>query len=170
VLICFLTAGCDPETGRRFELECPVLNAEGYLPEKYTCDGENVSPPFDWFATRFGAMSFALIVEEIDPATGKAGTRVNWIFYNIPPTSLSLPEATSPKTWLGGGGDHGLTEEGPGYSGPCPVRGETVHFRARMFALRSGLRLDMPTREDLLGAMTGRIMATGEIRGKYRCN
>src|SRR5271166_4100550 len=91
------------------------------IPEDYTCDGANVSPPLEWSGVPSNAKSLALIVEDPDapdPAAPKT-TWIHWILYNIPPSVPALPEDLArhgaPAGALDGLNDWMKT----GYGGPC---------------------------------------------------
>src|SRR5262245_57455570 len=65
--------------------------AEGQaIPVKYTCDGENISPPLRWDGAP-QAQSFALIVDDPD---APGGTFTHWVLYNIPGSQRELPEGS----------------------------------------------------------------------------
>lgn len=142
--------------------------AGGAIPEKYTCDGVDMSPPLKWFRIPSRAITLALVMED---AAGFA----HWILFNIPPHIRALPEGI-PKIpvltsypWLGHMGTHGNNEYGkPGYSGPCPLRGETHRYIFRMYALDRVL--DLPPRTSktrFKNAIEGHVIAEGELAGVY---
>lgn len=56
------------------------------MPARYTCQGEDVSPPLSWQGVPDAARSLALIMDDPDapdPAAPKM-TWVHWVLYNIP--------------------------------------------------------------------------------------
>ena len=92
----------------------------GEIPPKYTCEGDDVSPPLSWSGLPQGAKSLALIVDDPDapdPAAPKM-TWVHWVLYDLPPAAGGLPEAVKslPPGTLEGLNDWKRT----GYGGPCP--------------------------------------------------
>ena len=94
----------------------------GHIPSKYTCEGEDVSPPLAWEGVPDGAKSLALIIDDPDAPDPKAPKMV-WVHsvvLNIPPSAKSLPEnagkARLPQGTLLGLNDFKKTE----YGGPCP--------------------------------------------------
>jgi len=141
--------------------------AEGaMIPVKYTCDGQNVSPPLAWTDLPGGAKSLALICDDPD---APAGTWVHWVAFNLPPDLAGLPEGVptekAPKT----GGVQG-TNSGRriGYSGPCPPSGTHRYF-FKLYALDNTLSLDSnATAKDVQAAMKGHILAEAQLMGRYK--
>jgi Raf kinase inhibitor-like YbhB/YbcL family protein len=92
------------------------------IPERYTCDGANVSPPLHWSGVPSNAQSLALIVEDPDAPDPNAPktTWIHWILYNIPPTVRAFPENLA-RHGLPAGALDGLNDWMKiGYGGPCP--------------------------------------------------
>lgn len=75
-----------------FTLTSPAFNHDGLIPEKYTCDGANISPPLEWHDAPAETGSYALICDDPD---APSGTWVHWIVYDIPATETRL-EAKQP--------------------------------------------------------------------------
>jgi Phosphatidylethanolamine-binding protein len=73
-------------------LNSPAFKQSGHIPSKYTCEGEDVSPPLAWEGVPCGAKS--LIIDDPDAPDPKAPKMVwvHWVVYNIPPDTTSLPE------------------------------------------------------------------------------
>ena len=65
----------------------------GMIPAKYTCDGQNISPPLKWEQIPKGTKSFALISDDPD---APMGTWVHWVMWNIPAEANGLPENIPP--------------------------------------------------------------------------
>lgn len=130
------------------------------IPAKYTCDGENVSPPLRFGDIPSGAQSFVLINDDPD---APMGTWVHWVVYNIAPTVTDVPEGMIPA-----GGAEGKTSFGhPGYGGPCPPAG-THRYIFKLYALDTIVRFaETPTAEELEYAMQGHILARAELVGLY---
>ncbi len=134
------------------------------IPKKYTCDGENVSPPLQWSGFPKKTKSFALIVEDPD---APSGTVDHWILYNIPLDVNSLSENIQdyPKGTLGGKNFKGSTT----YSGPCPPDKEHRYF-FKIYALDSKLDLkEGATKQELLSAMEKQkhILEQAQLIGRY---
>jgi Raf kinase inhibitor-like YbhB/YbcL family protein len=142
----------------------------GKIPRRYTCEGEDVSPPLSWTDAPPGTKSFALIVEDPDAPDPEAPkmTWVHWVLYNLPPETRGLEEGVPvdrlPAGTLEGRNDWKRT----GYGGPCPPIGRHRYFH-RLYALDARLPdLDAPTRARLLEAMEGHILAGAELIGTYQ--
>lgn len=135
------------------------------IPRKYTCDGEDVSPPLAWSDVPEGTKSLALISDDPD---APVGTWVHWVLYNIPADATELPEGVPSDQTLENGARHGITDfRRPGYGGPCPPGG-THRYYFKVYALDAALDLDPgATKAQLLAAMEGHILAEGQLMGKY---
>jgi Raf kinase inhibitor-like YbhB/YbcL family protein len=137
------------------------------IPEKFTCDGENVSPQLSWSHAPTNTKSFALIVEDPD---APAGTWTHWVLFNIPASERSLTEGTPQTGELPGGEEQGKNDFGKtGYGGPCPPPGNPHRYFFKLYALSSTLNLAPGgSKQDLLHAMEGYILAQTEIVGIYK--
>ena len=147
-----------------FEITSTAFQPNGMIPTKYTCDGEDVSPPLAWKEAPAGTESFALISDDPD-APGK--TWVHWVLYNVPATANGLPEGGL-QSGVIDAGEEGSTDFGRvGYGGPCPPSG--VHrYYFKLYALDTTLSLpSSTTRKDLEKAMQGHTLAQAELMGKY---
>ncbi len=136
------------------------------IPTRYTCDGEDVSPPLSWTELPPETGSFALICEDPD---APVGTWDHWVLFNIPASATGLPEAVPATATLDDGSVHGNNSWGRlGYGGPCPPGG-THRYIFSLFALN--IKLDLKsgaTKSGLLKAMEGHILARTRLMGKYR--
>jgi Raf kinase inhibitor-like YbhB/YbcL family protein len=89
------------------------------IPQKYTCDGKEVSPPLAWSGVPSGTKSFALICDDPD---APAGTWVHWVLFDLPAGTKELSENIPPKKTLESGAKHGINDFREfGYGGPCPL-------------------------------------------------
>ena len=75
-------------------LSSPAFQQNEHIPSKYTCEGEDVSPPLAWEGVPKGAKSLVLVIDDPDAPDPKAPKMVwvHWVVYNMPPDSKSLPE------------------------------------------------------------------------------
>jgi Raf kinase inhibitor-like YbhB/YbcL family protein len=137
----------------------------GLIPRRYTCDGEDVSPPLAWRDAPAGTRSFALICDDPD---APAKVWVHWVIYNLPATVTDLPEAVPPDPELPRGGRQGRNDFGRlGYGGPCPPSGTHRYF-FRLYALDALLDLAPgATKGDLVRKMAGHILAETVLVGRY---
>lgn len=138
----------------------------GMIPKKCTCDGEDVSPPLSWTGIPVAVKGFALICDDPD---APMGTWVHWVLFNLPPETKDLPENIPPQTMLENGAKQGKNDFGKvGYGGPCPPSGVHRYF-FKIYALDLELALEGgATKEQLLNAMQGHILAHGELMGTYK--
>ena len=148
-----------------FELTSAAFANGDPIPMKYTCDDQDVSPPLQWKDPPEGTQSFALINDDPD---APVGTWVHWVLYNLPGSTLSLPEAVQSDADLPGSGRHGQNSWGrPGYGGPCPPGGTHRYF-FKLYALDAELELAAgASKDELLRVMEGHILASTETMGMY---
>lgn len=145
-------------------VQSPAFGHEEVIPSKYTCDGENISPPIAIDAIPAGTVTLTLIVEDPDvPHTIREdGMWNHWVVFNIPPTTTRIGEGEAPK------GVAGITTSGSlTYGGPCPPDGEH-RYMFRVYALDT--TLDLPegaSKEDVLTAMQGHILESTTLMGRY---
>ncbi len=170
LILMVLAAGCLKGGGGMDEKKTlevgSVFHNGGYIPEKFTCDGEDINPPI--FVGNIGkeVKSLAIIVDDPD---APAGTFTHWIAWNIPPRG-EIPEAIpkegiveSPLKIVQGVNDFGKV----GYGGPCPPRG-VHHYHFKVYALDTTLDLRPgATRKELERAMEGHVIQWGELVGLY---
>jgi len=170
-LSCFLTA-CTKESpptqiSITLELTSTAFAAGTSIPVKYTCDGENISPPLAWGEPPPQTRSLALIVDDPD---APIGVFTHWVIFNIPPHIRSLAEALPAQERLENGAVQGKNGFGKlGYAGPCPPRGSPHHYRFTIYALDAVLDLKPgASKKDLLKAMEEHILAQGQLIGIYQ--
>lgn len=138
----------------------------GMIPIKYTCDDVDVSPPLEWDSVPEGTMSLALISEDPD---APAGTWTHWVIFNLPANIRELPEDVPKQRMLKNGAKQGLNDFGRiGYGGPCPPGG-THRYYFGLYALNAKIDLEAgATKEQLLKAMEGHVLAEGQLMGRYK--
>jgi hypothetical protein len=149
-------------------LSSSAFSHQGEIPIRYTCEGEDVSPPLAWSGVPTGAKSLALVVYDPDAPDPKAPrmTWVHWIVYNLPPRSDGLAEggAALPRGTLVGKNDWKRLD----YGGPCPPIGRHRYFH-KLYALDTVLPdLKGPTRADLEKAIAGHLLEEAELVGTYQ--
>jgi len=154
-------------TGMALTITSPAFTDSASIPRKYSCDGNDVSPPLSWSGVPDNAKSLALIMDDPDAPNG---TWTHWVVWNIPVNSTSLPEGVSKTTAsITGGGMQGQNSwPKTGYGGPCPPPGNAHHYYFRLFALDNMLTLpDSTGSAALQRAMTGHIVAQAQTLGMY---
>lgn len=150
------------------ELSSPAFPKGGPIPRKYTCDGEDVSPPLNWSGVPPGAKALVLIMEDPD---APIGVFTHWVLYNIPPSLTGLPEGVPKRPEVEGIGLQGVNDFGRvGYGGPCPPRGHGPHrYFFRLYAVDSQLPLrPRAKKEEALAAIRGHVLAEAEYMGTYQ--
>jgi Raf kinase inhibitor-like YbhB/YbcL family protein len=148
-----------------FELTSTAFAPGEPIPTKYSCDGEDISPPLQWSDPPQGTQSLALIADDPD---APVGTWVHWVLFNLPAEARSLLEAVPPDAERPDGSRHG--ENGWGrldYGGPCPPSGTHRYF-FKLYALDTMLDLDAGAgKKQVLQAMEGHILTETELMGVY---
>jgi Raf kinase inhibitor-like YbhB/YbcL family protein len=142
------------------ELTSSAFDDGEAIPGKYSCEGENVSPPLAWEGLPAGTQSLALVVHDPDAPSGDF---THWVAWNIDPEPGHLEEgASDPGEGVNGRGE-------VGYMGPCPPPGHGAHrYFHQLYALDSTLRLDATAdRERLKQALEGHILADARLVGIY---
>lgn len=147
-----------------------AFDAAGPIPRRYTCQGDDISPPLAWSGVPPQAKSLVLIVDDPDapdPAAPRM-TWVHWLLYNLPPTTVGLAEAVM-QAALPVGTLQGINDwQRVGYGGPCPPIGRHRYFH-KLYALDIVLPdLGQPTKTRLLEAMHGHVLAEAELVGTYQ--
>ncbi|BAB65469.1 YbhB/YbcL family Raf kinase inhibitor-like protein [Sulfurisphaera tokodaii] len=137
---------------------------EDFIPVRYTCDGEDISPEIEWDKVQ-NAKSYALIVEDPD---APGGIFIHWIIYNIKGTKLPENIKKVEKTEFGIQGENDFGKIG--YGGPCPPRTHPPH---RYYFYVYALDTELPERsritaDELKNLMKGHIIDQGVIMGKYK--
>jgi hypothetical protein len=142
------------------KLSSPAFGNNGEIPQKYTCDGDDVNPPLQISGIPEGTQSLVLIVDDPD---APLKTWTHWVVYNIPPGTTSIPENSFPQNAKHGINTGGSTE----YSGPCPPSG-THRYIFKLYALNtidtSEIRRDKASIENF---MKNRIIDQTQLTGVY---
>ncbi len=148
------------------KMESTQFTDSAMIPLRYTCDGQDISPPLSWRNAPAETRGFALICDDPD---APGGTWVHWIAYDIPPDLTGLDEHIKPDRILPNGMVQGTNSWGKiGYGGPCPPGGTHRYF-FKLYALDKKLDLKPGMNKDqLLKAMAGHVLADAQVMGKYR--
>ncbi len=156
---------------QQITIQSKAFGANQTIPKKYTGEGEDVSPPLSWSNLPDGTKELAMIVD--DPDAPIAEPWVHWVLYKIPANTTELPEAVPPaeKVSQPAGALQGVnTADSIGYHGPMPPKGHGVHhYHFKLYALDTPLDLKPgASKKQLLKAMSGHILAEGELVGIYQ--
>lgn len=148
----------------------PAFGNQQSIPTRFTCEGEDVSPPLSWTGAPERAQTLALIVEDPDAPDPAAPKRIftHWLIYNLPPDSTGLPENVG-LDQLPNGARAGRNDfERQEWGGPCPPIGEHRYF-FKLYALDAPLptprELD---RASLYDAIEGHAVDYAEWMGTYQ--
>lgn len=151
--------------GRKMKILSSAFTDGNTIPAKYTCDGQNISPPLEWKDVPMGTKTFALISDDPD---APSGTWVHWVAYNIPSGVTKLDENVRPEKEFSNGMRQGSNDWPKiGYGGPCPPGG-THRYYFKLYAL--DIVLDSKsgaTKAQILNAMKGHVLAEAKLMGNY---
>jgi Raf kinase inhibitor-like YbhB/YbcL family protein len=144
-----------------FALTSDAFEQGAAIPSRYTCEGDDLSPPLSWIDVPDDALSLALICDDPD---APAGTFTHWVAWGIDPSAGGLAEGEpAPREGLNGFGSSG-------YRGPCPPPGHGPHrYFFRLFALDAEPRVEPGAgREALESAIDGHVIDAAELVGTYQ--
>jgi Raf kinase inhibitor-like YbhB/YbcL family protein len=150
-----------------FRLTSSAFESNEPIPRRYTCEGDDLSPPLAWSGTPAGTRSFALVCEDPD---APSGTFCHWGICDIDPSLSSLPEGF-PKQAAVGMARQVTNDFGRfGYGGACPPPGNgTHHYRFRLWALKVARLLVSQGGgcEAIVSAASAQSLAEAELVGTY---
>jgi hypothetical protein len=148
-----------------FSIFTSAFNEGDPIPEKFSCDGENLSPALEWSEVPDRTSSFVLIMDDPDAA---GGTWIHWVLFNIPGEVTALAGSVPSEATLSDGSVHGANSWGRSdYGGPCPPSGTHRYF-FKLYAL--DVTLDLPVGsavETILESMDGHVLAEANLMGTY---
>jgi Raf kinase inhibitor-like YbhB/YbcL family protein len=148
--------------GTTLALSSPAFLDGSRIPARYTCDGEDVSPPLTWTRVPARARSLALLLVDVD---APGGAFVHWSVYDIPRGSSGLATGGVPSGSAEGENSFGR----PGYGGPCPPKGNADHhYVFSLYALDEEPGLPPgATPATVRRALVGHSIATGTATALY---
>jgi Raf kinase inhibitor-like YbhB/YbcL family protein len=158
-----LTAPQNEASMQELKITSSAFTQDGMIPERFTCDGDDLSPPIDISGVPKEAKTLALIMHDPDaPHSGGWTHWVKWNMKNVESGMLNIEEGKEPEG-LAGKGTGGNTA----YQGPCPPSGTHRYFFS-VYALDTLLSLKAgATKTELESAMEGHILAKGELMWRY---
>lgn len=160
-----------------FQLVSPDFPDDGMLTETYAgtgtsprgpwaCGGQNISPALSWSHAPAPTLSFAVVMDDPDAASGRGGN--HWITYGIPAstTSLARGDANEPGKLVSGNSGNGSA-----YHGACAEPGAKAHHFLFMVyaldlapdALKPGL-----TRTEFMQQIQGHNLAEASTVARYQ--
>ena len=136
----------------------------GPIPERYTADGDEMTPPLHWREVPGDTRSLVLLVEDPDAPTPRPF--VHWIAV-MPPDVCTLGFRLAPGPSPVDSGRTSLLRTG--WLGCAPPWGDRAHhYHFQLFALDRPLSLGArPGRSALLRRMRGHVVGFGERVGTY---
>lgn len=156
-------AAVDTSQAIKFSLGSTAFQDSGLIPQKFTCDGGNVSPELNWSGAPIDTKSYALIMDDPD---APGGTFTHWVQFDIPAAYQQLAEGAGANHSIGVGGNNGLGQTG--YLGPCPPSG--IHrYYFRLYALNvPSLNLKAgAARSDVEKALSKHVIGAADAMGRY---
>lgn len=143
----------------KLKIESTAFRNMAAIPKKYTCEGEDLSPPLTLSGIPSNARSVAIIVDDPD---APMGVFVHWVAWNLDPKVTHLDEGAK----VPNEGVNGFRQNR--YRGPCPPPGKPHRYFFKVYALDTSLNLPArATKTELLNAMNGHIVAQGELVGTF---
>ena len=149
-----------PEASASIRLTSPAFADGATIPKRFTCSGEDVSPPLEIRALPEDTSELALIVDDPD-----ANGYVHWSVIGIPADTVAFPEGRVPAGAVQTKNSFG----DPEWGGPCPPEGDDPHrYEFTIYALDDTLDLGAgASNDDVRGAIDGHALAKGELSGKF---
>jgi Raf kinase inhibitor-like YbhB/YbcL family protein len=145
-----------------------AFTSGGALDDKYTQNGDNMSPSISWTKGPLGTQSYVVLTE--DAGVNRHDPIVHWVIYNIPSTTTTLPQNIPTDAHLENGAEQGKNVRGSaGFIGPKPPAGQTHPYHFEVFALNARLNLDPANadRQAVVNAMKNHVLTSGEIVANY---
>jgi Raf kinase inhibitor-like YbhB/YbcL family protein len=159
-------AGCSDDQERNVETDAAAtitVSSEAFaegdqVPKRFTCDGEEVSPPLEWSGAQGEA--WALVVDDPD---APRGTFVHWVVLDIPTRTTSIETGEVPA-----GGVQVVNSSGEAsYAGPCPPSGEH-RYRFTVYALDAPTRLsESASLDEALDTISEHATSRGTMTAVY---
>lgn len=152
------------------DLSSPAFADGARLPERFTADGEGLSPPLTWGMPPAGTAHLAVLVEDADAPAPQP--LVHAVIWGIPADAGRLAEGAMIPDGAGTAerdvGRNSYFREG--WLPPDPPTGHGRHrYAFQLFALDAdvGDPGDTPGRTAVLEAMAGHVFAAGVLIGTY---
>jgi len=149
----------------KLELSSDAFKEDEKIPKKYTCQGEEISPPLRWVNIPINVRSFAVLMQDLDtplfPLT-------HWLIFNIPGNITSLDEGISHNNDLSNEilqGRNSMRKNA--YLGPCPPFGKH-RYRFKVYALDKVLPNDKKiNKKKFLKLTKGHVISKASLTGNY---
>lgn len=148
-------------TPTAFALSSSAFAPGDFIPVKYTCDGENISPPLTIHNIPDQTASLVLLEDDIDSPRGQF---VHWLLWNIDPGQSEIREGITPP-----GAGVGVNDfQEVKYGGPCPPSGEH-RYQFTLYAVDKLLVFTEKTyRDQVIDALNGHVIAKTTLIGRFK--
>lgn len=161
----------DTKTSQHLKVNSGAFAEGDVIPPEFSGSAGGGSFPLAWSEGPIGTRSYALLVEDPD-AKSSPGPYVHWLVWNIPARTTHLAPSVPAEPQLEDppGASQGTASGGNvGYEGPSPPSGDPAHhYHVEVFALDRMLELrDGAGREELVAAIAGHVLASGELVGIF---
>ena len=148
------------EQNSTLKITSPAFAQNSQIPQKYTCKGENISPPLNITGVPEGAKSLVLILHDPDAPNGDF---THWLVWNIPSNTATINENSAPSGAIEGTNGAGKT----GYMGPCPPSG-THHYLFEIYALDYEIQAPNTTDQpSLRNMLEGHLLSKDTLTGLF---
>lgn len=153
-----------------FTLKSNTFQDGDWIPSKYTCDGDDISPNLYWEDVPEGTQSFAIICDDPD---APVGVWDHWVIYDIPDTIKSLDENVDRQSSVLGEPLKGVLQgvnswNRIGYGGPCPPGGSPHRYFFKIYALDTFIKKEKLNKNELIKEMEDHIVGETQLMGKYQ--
>jgi Raf kinase inhibitor-like YbhB/YbcL family protein len=146
-----------------FALNSPAFQDGAAIPEAFSHESGDESPPLMWDGVPDGTRELVVLVD--DPDAPIEGSFVHWVCYGIDPQRTALAAGEQPAEARSGENGFG----GAGYLGPAPPPGPAHHYTFRLLALADPLSLDAgATYADVEAACAGHVLAEARLIGTFQ--
>ena len=142
----------------RIEVTSPAFADGGRVPEEFTCDGADRSPPLQWSRVPRETKQIVLVMADHGAADPPF---IQWVVTGIDPATTGASAGSVPR----GGRELKNEFNRTGWSGPCPLEGDGAHrYVFTVTASRSAARsmTEAVARDNVIAR--GQISAT-YVRG-----
>jgi Raf kinase inhibitor-like YbhB/YbcL family protein len=158
-------------TAALITLSSPSLPG-GVIPNKYTCEGEGISPALAWSAPPPATQGYALVMSDLDSTVGHLRRRffAHWVLYGLPAAQRDLPESIPAQQQMEAGGRQGKNGiNNIGYAGPCPSGHAPHRYAFTLYALDANPDLpDAPNDQQVLKAIEGHVIGWGQLIATFK--
>lgn len=153
--------GTGAEAPETIDVTSSAIDEGAPIPTRFTCDGDDVSPPLSWSEPPEDARELVVV----DDPDAPSGTFVHWVVAGIDPATNRLDEGGTPSGSVEGTNDFGRS----GYGGPCPPQGDDPHrYRFVVHAMQDATGLTEGVAiDEMREVVAENALATGTLTAEY---